>query len=321
MMRRLAQHCGHKQIQSISKGTSSIVRLIENDVSIDSKINVGNYVWIRYGSRIKTCQIGYMSFIGFNCRIENTTIGSHCQIATGVCIGSANAYQTTIDNNVWIGARACIIPGVNIASGAIIGAGAYVTQDVDKNTVVIGRPAVAIKKRVYIDDAFPDFTDIISLKLKRLQDCYKNKIISSNKIGKSCYLDVDIECRSDFEIEQNVIIIGRRDGPSIDGGLRLGDNIKIQQKCVIEAAGGIDVGDQTTIGEDTLLISNTHDMKYKSLPWRSAKIKIGRNVIIGRGSTIIGPSCIHDNSIIMPNSLIIGKDCTEKYTFGLFGHP
>ena len=50
-----------------------------------------------------------------------------------------------IGKNVWIGAHATILPGVTIGDNAIIAAGAVVTKDVEKNTVVGGVPAKKIK--------------------------------------------------------------------------------------------------------------------------------------------------------------------------------
>lgn len=53
-----------------------------------------------------------------------------------------------IEDNVWIGEGACILPGVRIGRNAIIGANAVVTKNVPENTVVAGVPAKAIKKLV-----------------------------------------------------------------------------------------------------------------------------------------------------------------------------
>lgn len=50
-----------------------------------------------------------------------------------------------IGKNVWIGAHATILPGVTIGDNAIVAAGAVVTKDVEKNTVVGGVPAKKIK--------------------------------------------------------------------------------------------------------------------------------------------------------------------------------
>ena len=50
-----------------------------------------------------------------------------------------------ICNNCWIGAGAIILNGVTIGDGAIVGAGAVVTKDVEPYTVVAGNPARKIK--------------------------------------------------------------------------------------------------------------------------------------------------------------------------------
>ncbi len=52
-----------------------------------------------------------------------------------------------IGNDVWIGARVIIMPGVHVGRGAILGAGAVVTKDVPKYTIVAGNPAQIVKKR------------------------------------------------------------------------------------------------------------------------------------------------------------------------------
>ena len=49
-----------------------------------------------------------------------------------------------IGNDVWIGARVIILPGVNVGTGAIIGAGSVVTKDVLPNSIVAGNPAKSI---------------------------------------------------------------------------------------------------------------------------------------------------------------------------------
>lgn len=50
-----------------------------------------------------------------------------------------------INDNVWIGSNACIMPGVTIGRGAIIGANAVVTKDVPPYALAAGNPARVIK--------------------------------------------------------------------------------------------------------------------------------------------------------------------------------
>ncbi|NNU77666.1 hypothetical protein LOR37_05125 [Clostridium estertheticum] len=51
-----------------------------------------------------------------------------------------------IGKNVWIGAKATVVPNVTIGDGAVIAAGAVVTKDVPANVIVGGVPAKIIKK-------------------------------------------------------------------------------------------------------------------------------------------------------------------------------
>lgn len=55
--------------------------------------------------------------------------------------------SVVIEDDVWIGAQAIIMPGITIHKGSIVGAGAVVTKDVPAYTVVGGVPAKKIKNR------------------------------------------------------------------------------------------------------------------------------------------------------------------------------
>ena len=58
-----------------------------------------------------------------------------------------NKGDTVIENDVWIGFNATIMPGVHIGNGAIIGTGALVTKDVPDYAIVGGNPAKLIRMR------------------------------------------------------------------------------------------------------------------------------------------------------------------------------
>ena len=51
-----------------------------------------------------------------------------------------------IERNVWLGFDACVLPGVTIGEGAVVGAKSVVTQDVPPYTIVAGNPARVIRK-------------------------------------------------------------------------------------------------------------------------------------------------------------------------------
>ncbi len=55
--------------------------------------------------------------------------------------------DTKIGNDVWIGYRATIMPGVVVGDGSIIASDAVVTKDVPPYSIVGGNPVVVIKKR------------------------------------------------------------------------------------------------------------------------------------------------------------------------------
>ncbi|NCD70759.1 DapH/DapD/GlmU-related protein [Mucilaginibacter agri] len=51
-----------------------------------------------------------------------------------------------IEDNVWLGEGVCVLPGVTIGFGAIIGANAVVTKNVPAMSIAVGAPAKVIKK-------------------------------------------------------------------------------------------------------------------------------------------------------------------------------
>lgn len=119
------------------------------------------------GSRIYGgASIGAFTY-GTRCIIQNASIGSFCSIGPGVIIGpnshpidgpsshpatyDAHAYDaalpaTRVGNSVWMGANAVILGGVTIGDGAVVAAGAVVTDDVDEMTVVGGVPARPLRR-------------------------------------------------------------------------------------------------------------------------------------------------------------------------------
>lgn len=137
-----------------------LVRNFFKEVGIGVNINSGAYFGC--GENIV---IGDHSSIGERCYIANDTkIGTDVMMAPEVLIisvshntesaeismrlqGNNLPRPVSIGNDVWIGRRAIILPGVSVGDGAIIGAGSVVTKDVAAYSVVGGNPAKLIKVR------------------------------------------------------------------------------------------------------------------------------------------------------------------------------
>lgn len=60
--------------------------------------------------------------------------------------GRESADPVTVGDDVWIGGRAVITPGVEVGDGAVVAAGAVVVDDVPARTIVGGNPAEVIRE-------------------------------------------------------------------------------------------------------------------------------------------------------------------------------
>lgn len=146
----------HDRCRLIATGSSSI--------SIGANSIILPYAFLAtYGGKIQ---------IGRNCSVNpfcmlyghgNLTIGDHVRIATGVVMVPANHVFSdptvpiseqglsqqgiTVDDDVWIGANVTVMDGVHIGHGAVVGAGAVVTKDVNPFSIVGGIPAKPIGTR------------------------------------------------------------------------------------------------------------------------------------------------------------------------------
>jgi len=152
--------------------------VVDDNVVLDAKgikagqITIGDEVVISRNN-ILSCKGGYIKVgnhtnIAQNCLIhseEKVEIGDEVIIAayTYIVGGGNHDYSRldvpiieqpnlhkggiVVEDNVWIGARVTILDGVTVHSGAVIGAGAVVTEDVPENCVVAGIPAKVVAKR------------------------------------------------------------------------------------------------------------------------------------------------------------------------------
>nr|WP_286177340.1 acyltransferase [Rhodopirellula sp. JC639] len=91
--------------------------------------------------------------IGNDCLISQfcTLVARNHGVEKGVVIRSQKPTEdrrdVTLGNDVWLGAGTAVMPGVEIADGAVIGAGSVVTSHVPANEIWAGVPAKHIGHR------------------------------------------------------------------------------------------------------------------------------------------------------------------------------
>ena len=127
---------------------------------------VGAGVVIKPGVRVKNpwllC-VGDNSWIGEDVWIDNIAqvdVGSSVCISQGAYICTGNHDRTdpafglaaqpiVIHDGAWIGAKAILCPGIEVATCAIATAGSVVTRSLDAYTIYAGNPAAAVKTRIF----------------------------------------------------------------------------------------------------------------------------------------------------------------------------
>jgi acetyltransferase-like isoleucine patch superfamily enzyme len=130
-------------------------------MACDKNSTFQNKIYIADGTNVS---IGRECQINTNVYIQGAKIGDYVMIAPDVIIlNLAHHHSSTdipmirqardkhvnpvIESDVWIGTRAIVMPGVRIAGGCIIAAGAVVTRDTEPYGIYAGVPARLIKKR------------------------------------------------------------------------------------------------------------------------------------------------------------------------------
>ena len=107
--------------------------------------------------------LGNNVYANFNLTLVDDThvyIGDHVMIGPNVTISAAGHpidpdlrretmqfnFPVRIEQNVWIGAGAILLPGVTIGENSVIGAGSVVTRDIPANVVAMGVPCRVVRE-------------------------------------------------------------------------------------------------------------------------------------------------------------------------------
>lgn len=99
-------------------------------------------------SCLRKVQIGSGCLFGDNVFISDNLHGSNISEELGIpplLRKLSSKGPIIIGDNVWIGRNVCVLPGVKIGNGVVIGANSVVTHDIPENSVAAGVPAKVIK--------------------------------------------------------------------------------------------------------------------------------------------------------------------------------
>ena len=150
------------------RGKHSVIhRSVRMDTPPYRRFCLGDYSVVEsfacINNAVGEVMIGDHTRIGLhNTIIGPVTIGSHVNLAQGITVTALNhnfenaekhideqgvsTTPVTIEDDVWIGANAVILPGVHIGNHCVVAAGAVVTKDVPPHSLVGGVPAKIMKQ-------------------------------------------------------------------------------------------------------------------------------------------------------------------------------
>ena len=139
----LRRFCGKLMLSHCGKKVN-----IEHNALFSPKVSLGDYSGIGVNAKIYgTCVIGNHVMMGEDCTIITR---NHKFDRTDIPMmeqGFEEEKPVHIGNDVWIGDRVTIMPGVHIGDGCVIGAGAVVTRDIPPYSIAAGVPAKVLRRR------------------------------------------------------------------------------------------------------------------------------------------------------------------------------
>lgn len=125
---------------------------IEPGAIIRDQVEIGDNAVIMMGALINIgASIGEGTMIDMGAVLGGrATVGKNCHIGAGAVLAGVieppSALPVIVEDDVLVGANAVVLEGVRIGKGAVVAAGAIVTEDVPPYTVVAGVPARVIKE-------------------------------------------------------------------------------------------------------------------------------------------------------------------------------
>lgn len=142
--KKLRAFCGKLILRSCGHNVN-----IEKGARFDSLVSLGNNSGIGVNAFIAShVDIGNDVMMGPDCIILTSNHGFDNRSIPMWQQKSSSPRPVVIEDDVWIGTRVIILPGVHIGKGSIIAAGSVVTHNVEPYSIVGGNPAKLIRYRV-----------------------------------------------------------------------------------------------------------------------------------------------------------------------------
>lgn len=117
-------------------------------IKIGTFLRIGDYVHIAcnqsliIGDNVRIGSKTYISDINHGNYDDNTIFDVKCTVAGRPLI----SHPVIIGNDVWLGESVCVLPGVTIGDGAIVGALSCVTKSIPPYSIAVGNPARIVKQ-------------------------------------------------------------------------------------------------------------------------------------------------------------------------------
>jgi maltose O-acetyltransferase len=111
-----------------------------------ASLEIGERSLVNFGTSIvahERISIGARALIGTHCLILDTAFH---ELDPERRLQRPAPKPITIGDNVWLGARVIVMPGVTIGDDAAIGAGSIVTHDIPSRTLALGSPARVVRE-------------------------------------------------------------------------------------------------------------------------------------------------------------------------------
>ncbi len=158
LIRRPIYVRGKKFLQygaGLTTGYSCRLEMFDTKIGDDKKLiigsncKIGDYVHIAAGEKViigDNCLMASKIYISDISHGEYSNIDEHS--SPNVIPDNRPLYTRpiSIGNNVWIGENVCVLLGVKIGDGCIIGANSVVNRDIPDNCIAAGSPAIVVKK-------------------------------------------------------------------------------------------------------------------------------------------------------------------------------